>query len=152
MKNLLLLLASIVISITASSQFVARMEVKEPIPGLCNDKEVYVMFPSFKGQEQAICPVSNDSILKRLNAEVSFLKDSSGYNDKGMINVIINCKNDLVQAKIDNRTKYPDLDKQIEAVFSSLGQWKSGKLNRKQVDTSRLFSFKIMNGMFTFDR
>jgi hypothetical protein len=89
--------------------------------------------------------------LKRLNAEVPFLKDSSRYNDKGMINVIINCKNEVVQVKIDNATRHPELDKQVEAVFNSLGQWKSGKLNRKEVDTSRLFSFKIVNSVFTFD-
>ncbi len=150
MKITFLILFTSVICVTTSAQFVAKMEVKEPIPGVCNDKEVYVMFPSFKGQEQAVCPVSKDSILKRLNAEIPFLKDHPGYNDKAMIGLVINCKNQVVQCKMDNKTKSTDLDKQIELVFNSLGEWKAGKLNGKPVDTSNLFSFKIINGLFTF--
>ncbi len=150
MKITFLILFTSVICVTTSAQFVAKMEVKEPIPGVCNDKEVYVMFPSFKGQEQAVCPVSKDSILKRLNAEIPFLKDHPGYNDKAMIGLVINCKNQVVQCKMDNKTKSTDLDKQIELVFNSLGEWKAGKLNGKPVDTSNLFIFKIINGLFTF--
>ena len=45
--------------VVASAQFVAKMEVKEPIPGLCNDQEVYAIFPSFKGHEEAVCPLKN---------------------------------------------------------------------------------------------
>jgi hypothetical protein len=151
MKKIFLLLATPVICLTAGAQFVARMEVKEPISGLCNDKEVYVMFPSFKGQAEAVCPVSKDSILKRLNTEISFLKDSSSYNDKAIIGLVINCKGQVIQCKMDNKTKYPELDRQIEVVFNSLGQWKAGKLNGKAVDTSNLTSFKISNGVFIFN-
>jgi hypothetical protein len=52
---------------------------------------------------------------------------------------------------MDNKTKYPELDRQIEVVFNSLGQWKAGKLNGKAVDTSNLTSFKISNGVFIFN-
>jgi len=68
-----------------------------------------------------------------------------------MIGLVINCKGEVVQCKMDNKTKNPELDKQIEAVFNSLGSWKAGKLNGKEVDSSRLFSFKIKNGKFYFD-
>jgi len=149
MKIIFLALIASVISISASAQFVARMEIKEPIPGLCNAKE-YAMLPGFKGQEEAVCSVSEDSILKRLNTEVVFLKDNPKYSDKGMIGIIINCKSRVVQCKMDNLTKNPELDKQIENVFNSLGEWKAGKLNGKPVDTSKLFSFKILDGVFTF--
>jgi hypothetical protein len=74
MKNTLLLLFAFVVSLSASSQFVAVMEVKEPIPGICNNKGVYVMLPSFKGQERAVCPVSNDSIFKTTQRGSSLLK------------------------------------------------------------------------------
>ncbi|MBX9784507.1 MAG: hypothetical protein K2X48_14555 [Chitinophagaceae bacterium] len=138
--------------ILSNAQFVAKMEVKEPIPGICDSKNVCVMFPTFKRQEEAVCPVTNEEILKRLNAEVSFLKDKPDYTDKGMIGIIINCKGVVVQCKMDNKTKSTELDQQIEAVFNSLGEWKAGKLNKKSIDTSRLFSFKIVNGVFTFER
>jgi hypothetical protein len=151
MKRILLIFLTAVFGLTASAQFVAKMEVKEDIPGICDKNEVYVLFSSFKGQEEAICPVSKKEILKRINAEVAFLHDHPEYTDKGMIGLIINCKGEVVKCKMDNKTQDAALDIQIEAVFNSLGAWKAGKLNRKEIDSSRLFSFKIKNGQFTFD-
>ena len=135
----------------SSAQFVAMMEVKEPILGLCDDKKVYALFPSFKGQEEAECPVGEDVILERLNSEVAFLSNNPGYEDKGMIGLVINCKGEVVQCRMDNKTRSPELDAQIEAVFNSLGEWKPGKLKRKEVDTTRLFSFVIKDGKVSFD-
>jgi hypothetical protein len=63
-----------------------------------------------------------------------------------MVNIIINCKGEVVQCEIDNKTKYPELDNQIVAVFSSLGKWKPGKINGDRVDVSKLWSFVIENG------
>jgi hypothetical protein len=151
MKKILLILLITFTGLTASAQFVAKMEVKEDIPGICDKNEVYALFPSFQGQEEAVCPVTKKEILQKLNSEVAFLKDNPKYKDKGMIGIVINCKGEVVKCKMDNKTKNSDLDKQIEAVFNSLGNWKAGKLNGKEVDTSRLFSFKINNGKFTFD-
>ncbi|MFI5204948.1 MAG: hypothetical protein ACHQF2_10670, partial [Flavobacteriales bacterium] len=150
-KTLLLLLLVSLNGLMASAQFVAKLEVIEDIPGICDKNEVYAMFPSFKGQEEAVCPITKDEILKRLNEEVTFLKDNPKYKDKGMMGLIINCKGEVVQCKMDNKTKSAELDKQIEAVFNSLGIWKAGKLDGKEVDTSRLFSFSIKKGKFTFD-
>lgn len=151
MRQILITFFALLIYSATYSQFVATMEVKEPIPGLCNDKEVYALFPSFKGQEDAICPVSKDQILERLNNEVQFLKDNPKYDDKGMIGIVINCKGEVVKCKMDNKTKNPELDNQIEDVFNSLGTWKAGRLNKKDVDTSKLFSFKIKNGQVSWD-
>ena len=151
MKKTRLILILVAISLHSTAQFVAKMEIKTPIIGLCNNNDVYALFPSFNGQEESVCPISKDSILSRLNGEVSFLKDSSGFNDKGMIGLVINCKGEVVQCKISNKTKNSDLDMQIELVFNSLGKWKAGKLNGKTVDTSRLFSFRIIDGKFTFN-
>lgn len=151
MKILLIIFISITSLTPTFSQFVAKMEVKEPIEGICDSNEVYALFPSFKGQKLAECPVSEDEILKRLNTEIQFLKDNPDYNDKGMIGLIINCKGEVVQCKMDNETKNEELDRQIEAVFKNLGEWKAGKLNGKKVDTSRLFSFKIKKGIVYFE-
>jgi hypothetical protein len=149
-KTFLMLVISI-FGLTVSAQFVAKMEVKEDIPGICDKNEVYALFPSFKGQKEAVCPLTEDEILKRLNAEVTFLKDKPTYQDKGMIGLVINCKGAVVKCKMDNKTQSPDLDIQIEVVFNSLGSWKAGKLNGKTVDSSRLFSFEIKNGTITFN-
>lgn len=151
MPQTILTLICFLICFSSSAQFVAVMEVKEPIPGVCNDKKVYALFPGFKGQEEAVCPVSEAEILQRLNTDVKFLIDNPNYNDKGMIGLVINCEGKVVQCRMDNKTKNPELDKQIEAVFNSLGEWKPGKLKRKNVDTSQLFSFVITNGKVSFD-
>ena len=149
MKKTLITVMLLSFGLTLFGQFVAKMQVKDDIPGLCDKNEVYALLSFIEGQIQAKCPVSEDDILKRLNSEVTFLKDSSNYQDKGMINLIINCKGEVVQCKMDNKTKNSQLDKQIESVFNTLGKWKSGKLDGRKVDSSRLFSFTIVNGMFT---
>lgn len=151
MKKLLFTILTLIVGFSASAQFVAKMEVKEPIEGICDPNEVYALFPMFEGQEKAICPISKNEILKRLNSEVQFLKDNPKYKDKGMIGLIINCEGKVVKCKMDNKTKSPELDTQIEIVFNSLGEWKSGKLNGKKVDSSNLFSFKIKKGEFVFE-
>lgn len=150
-KKIFSTLLVFIIGFTASAQFVAKMEVKEPIDGICDPKEVYALFPSFEGQVEAICPVSKEDILKRLNSEIEFLITNPKYKDKGMIGLVINCKGDVVRCEMDNKTKSIDLDKQIELVFNSLGVWKSGKLNGKNVDSSLLFSFKIKKGVIIFE-
>jgi hypothetical protein len=107
MKKTFLILLISWCGLTSSAQFVAKMEVKEDIPGLCDKNEVYAIFPSFKGQEEAICPVSKEEILIKLNNQVSFLKDNPKYKDKGMIGLVINCKGEVVKCEKDNKTKSP---------------------------------------------
>ena len=149
MKKIFLIVLPLLTSTIASAQFVARMEVKEPIPGLCDEKEVYVMLPSFKGQVEAVCPLTDEQIAEKLNSEVKFLKENPTYNDKGMMGLVINCKGEVVKCAMDNETQSPELDIQIEAVFNNLGTWKAGKMKKREVDTSMLFSFVIENGVIT---
>ena len=151
MKKILLSILTFILYTNSSAQFVATMEVKEPIPGICNEKAVYALFPSLKGQQEAVCPITKDEILKRLNAEVTFLKEKPKHKDKGMVNLILNCKGEVLICRIDNKTKSADLDSQIVAVFNSLGVWKPGKLDGKEVDSTLLYSFKIKKGVITLD-
>jgi len=151
MKKIFILLL-LACGTAASAQFVAKMEVKEPIPGICDDKEVYALFPMFEGQVEAVAPVTKDELLKKLN-EISYLKDNPKTKTKGMVSLVINCKGKVVQCEMDgnNKTSSEALDKQIVAVFNSLGEWKPGKLNGKEVDSSRLFSFKVKGGKISWD-
>jgi hypothetical protein len=52
---------------------------------------------------------------------------------------------------MDNKTKVPELDHQIEAVFATLKTWTPAKLKRREVDSSQLFSFTIENGQLTLN-
>ena len=150
MKKILLFMSMTIVSFIASAQFVARMEMKEDVAGICDKNNVYAIFP-VKGQKEAVCPISIEDIFKRLNNEVAFLKENPSYKDKGMINLLINCKGEVVKCEMDNKTQSTILDKQIEEVFNSLGIWKAAKLNGKEVDSSKLFSFVIKNGKISED-
>jgi hypothetical protein len=146
MKSVIaLLLFTMSLHIT-TAQMVAKVEIKEPIPGLCNYKEVYSLFPMFGDQKQAVCPVTNDEIQRRLDSALVFLKDHPTFKDKGMVSILINCKGEVIKCEMDNKTKDTTLDEQIVAVFKILGQWKAGLLNGKAVDSMRLYSFDIKNG------
>ena len=56
-----------------------------------------------------------------------------------------------MQCKIDNKTKDPVLDEQVVNVFKTLTSWKAGKLNGKNVDSMKLWSFEIADGKITID-
>jgi hypothetical protein len=99
MKNSITLIA-LIFTFAASAQFVAKVEMKEDLPGICDKNEVYALFPGFKGQQEAVCPVSKDEILKKLNKEVTFLKDNPKFDDKGMVGMFINCKGEVVECKM----------------------------------------------------
>lgn len=146
MKSIFLLTISILILSGLRAQIVAKVEVKEPIEGLCNDKEVYSLFPMFGDQKQAVCPVSDAEIKRRLDSAVTFFKDNPKHKDKGMVGIWINCKGEVVKCEMDNKTKDATLDSQIVAVFNTLGKWEAGLLNGKPVDSMRLYSFEITKG------
>lgn len=135
---------------TGVSNMVATMQVTEPIPGVCNNSRVIAILPfPGNGQIKAQAPLTNQEIEEQLNSNVNFFHDKSDYNDKGMVNLIVNCKGQMVRCKIDNKTKSPTLDEQIVAVFSILEKWKPGTINGESVDTSVLYSFKIENGIIS---
>lgn len=130
---------------------VAKMEVKEPIEGICNNEEVYAIIPGLSNQKEAKCPVSKDAILVRLHFRVDYIKKNPKHKDKGMIAVIINCKGEVVRCKMDQKTKSEELDKQIEKVFSELGDWEAAQVGGEDVDSVLLYSFKIKKGIFRWD-
>jgi hypothetical protein len=146
MKKIFLLFVIFQVSINSFSQMVARVEMKKKIEGICDSKNVYTLFPMFGDQKEAICSVSDSIMEERLNKEVEFLKDKPNYKDKGMVNIFINCKGEAVQCEIDNKTKSSVLDEQIVAVFKTLTTWKAGKLDGKEVDSMRIWSFEIKKG------
>lgn len=131
---------------------VAVMQVNEPIPGVCNNSKIIAILP-FPGNNQieAKAPMAIEEITKLLNENVSYLKDKPSYNDKGMVSLIVNCKGQMVQCKIDNKTQSPELDAQIVEVLSKLEKWEAGSVNGESVDTVVLYSFTIVNGKISLD-
>lgn len=145
------ILISSAVYCSVNAQVVGTMEIKEPIEGVCNQKGVYTLFPMLGGEQvRAVCPVSKEEILKRLNSEMSYFKDNPKYKGKAGVNIIINCKGEVAQCKMSPKTKDEELDKQILKVFNSLGEWKNGTLGGKAVDSVELFTFKIKKGVFYY--
>lgn len=144
--QLALTICTLSLSVAAQAQFVAKMEVKEPIDGVCNNDGVYVLFPGFDGQVPAQGPLTKEEIQARLDEGLAFLNENPKFKGEGMIGLIVNCKGELVQCNMDNKTKSAELDRQIEDVFRTLTTWTPGKLNGRAVDTSILYSFKIKGG------
>lgn len=151
MKLFVCLIALALIFPVANAQMVAKVVFKKPIKGLCNAKEVYSLFPMFGDQLEAFCPLSDDDIVNRLDSLVVFLQDNPKYSGKGMVSIMINCKGEMVNCEIDNKTKEADLDRQVVAVFSTLGKWEPGLLNGKPVDSMQLYSFTIKEGKISIE-
>ena len=74
MKSLILVFLSTFSYLATTAQFVARMEAKEPIPGVCNIKNIIVPFPNFKGQKAEVMPISKKDLEVRLNNELNSLE------------------------------------------------------------------------------
>ncbi|MCB9194727.1 MAG: hypothetical protein H6600_07630 [Flavobacteriales bacterium] len=136
---------------TYSQEFIATVQLKEKIEGVCDSSAVYALFPMFSNQIEAKCPVSEPAIVNRLNNHVQYLKDNPKTKAKGMVSVMINCNGEVVQCKIDNSTQITELDAQIVAVFADLGQWTAGQYKGENVDNMRLYSFKIKKGFIFFE-
>jgi len=135
---------------SSMNNMIATMQVDEPIAGVCDNSMVIAILPfPGNGQIKAKAPMTDEELEKKLNSEVAFLKANPGYNDKGMVNLIVNCKGKMVRCEIDNKTQSPELDKQIVDIFSKLKNWEAGTVNGKHVDTSVLYSFKIENGIIS---
>ncbi len=146
------ILVTILLSCSSSknsqhSNMVARMQVDEPIPGVCDNNNVIAILP-FPGNDQieAIASKTDKEIEILLNSKVDFLRTHPDYNDEGTVGLIVNCKGEMVRCHISNKTKSEELDSQIVAVFAQLKNWNSGKVNRKSVDTIKIFGFTINGG------
>jgi hypothetical protein len=148
MKNTTLMLFTVFMSFTLYSQTIKTDPKKPP---LCDERSLYSLQPSIKGQVQAICPLSKETIAKKLNAEVKYLKSHPGLTDKGRIGWVINCKGQVSLCQMDAKTTSPELDKQLETALSYLGDWKPGTLYEKPVDSSVLYVIVITKGVISIE-
>lgn len=132
------------------NKIVARMAVEEPIPGVCDNSNVFIILPiPGNGQENAVCSKTEEQILSDLKSKLTYLNDKPNYTDSTSLTLIINCEGDLVQNKIGVASQSPELDQQILSVFEGLKKWVPGKIRGKKVDTVELIKVKIINGILS---
>jgi len=146
MKVITTCLFLLIFSFASTAQFVAKVQMKDSIEGICDHDNVYSLFDGFDGQVSAECSVSKNQMEKQLNEELTFLKEHPKFKGKGMIGFFINCEGEVVQCDIDNETGKPELDAEILRIFQTYTEWKHGTFNGKAVDTHELFSYEIKKG------
>lgn len=151
MKKNLFTLCLIAISLQGFSQFIATVEMKENIDGICNYKHVYALFAGFKGQVKAKCSLKKEEIQNLLNEKVTFLKANPKFKGKGMVGVFINCKGETINWDLSGNSKNNELDQQILDVFKTLTIWTPGTLDGINVDTHELISYKIKKGVLILE-
>ncbi|HEU4717698.1 MAG TPA: energy transducer TonB [Bacteroidia bacterium] len=148
MKKILLSLFAGLLCAAANAQFVARMEVKEPLPGACDSTNVYALFTGFTGQIPPVAPWDEKQLGAKLQ-NIQFLKDNPKFKGKMMINCIINCKGEMIKCTVDNKSGNDELDKQVLAIFQDMKKWTPGTLDGNAVDTTVLYSIEIKKGKIT---
>lgn len=149
MKNLISIISILTFSVSIQAQFVARVEMKYKVDGICDYDNVYGLFNGFDGQIVPECSVSNAGMQKQLN-QVQYLKDNPKFKGKGMVGVYINCEGEAIGWRVSVKTN-DKLDQQLIEIFESFDEWTVGTLNKEAVDCSVLFSYKIKKGVLTLN-
>lgn len=128
------------------AQLTATVQLEEPIEGLCDWKEVFVLFSGFRDQKEAVCPVSKAEIRERLETQLTYIKENSKFKGKFTINLYLNCKGEVVQCQLSKPSKSEEFNTQVEAIFNNLGEWKPGTFEDEAVDSTISYSFEVKKG------
>ena len=116
----------------------------EKLSGICNPENITARFSIF-----TYIPSSNKRIKKiekELNSKIKSLKTYSSLSEERMINLVLNCKGEVLKSKIDAKKIQSDIKSEIENAFKTLRIWKEKKYNG-EIDCSILITFKIENGV-----
>jgi len=123
---------------------------KKAIEGICKNSPVFDIKPTDNnGHVKAKAFKTDDAILKQLNRKVGFLKDKPNYQDKGTVELIINCRGKLSKCSMSNKTQDEGLDIQILSVFRQLKNWSPATMRARPVNSRILYNFSIKNGEIT---
>ncbi|MCU0422158.1 MAG: hypothetical protein MUC81_05040 [Bacteroidia bacterium] len=150
--TLLTLVVLVMIACSSSKKggmknMVARMQVKSPIDGVCDNNNVIVILPiPGNAQQKALPPITFQELANLLNEKLSFLKDNPTYTAKGYINVIINCKGEMVQCLANSKDLDEKLNKELETLIGEFKQWKPATVQNKIVDSMQLISIEVNQG------
>jgi ArsR family metal-binding transcriptional regulator len=151
MSKTSLSLLFLVFAFPLSAQIVAIREVKEPIPGVCDNAKVYAAL-IFDGQVGQKCAMPKAEVEALLNSNVTYLQKNPKFKLKKYesVSTIVNCSGELVAVELD--TKSPEFNEQVIKVFRELKTtWTSGTINGKPVDSADLWGIAIKKGRIVLD-
>lgn len=134
----------------SQNDFILKIELKEPIVGVCDMNNFYILTNSYQGQKEAKPAQTKAEILDSLKVYTSFLKQNPKYKNQITITMIINCKGEVISCKYSEKKKSTELENSFLKVFNSLTNWEAGQLNGKNVDSEIRFGFEINKGILIF--
>lgn len=149
MRPLILLTFFALMTFHSEAQFVAKVEMKDSISGICNHEEVYALFNQLDGQVEPRCSLNRAQMEVLLNNNLQFLTDNPKFKGKGAIGVYINCNGDPLQWEVSTKSKSSELDTQVLNIFKTFTVWNPGTLNNNAVDARVSFSYTIKKGKLT---
>lgn len=130
----------------------ATMELKKPVPGVCNKDMVLVLMPFMSAnQVEAEAPQTNEEIAAELS---KFVAPTDLYAEEAIsstMHVIINCKGKVVSVEVNDTEIPPGLARQIESYFKAMPNWKPGTHSGKVFDSVRLITIRIENGVLSLE-
>ncbi|MCB0399808.1 MAG: hypothetical protein KDD26_09350 [Winogradskyella sp.] len=114
--------------------------------GICNPENVEARFSIFTYTSQTKFKIKK--IENELNSRLKLLTTYLNLSEDRMINIVLNCKGDVLKSEIDAKKIDHNIKNEIENTFKMLTIWKKRKYNGG-TDSSILISFKIENGMIS---
>ena len=145
MRHIFFLLTFFVCSSVSIGQTLqARIDVPEKIEGLCNQDEYYHLMNGMGDQTEAVCPLTLAQIYNKLVAELNLEKEFPKFKGSDGVNVSINCNGEVILVEADFKDER--LNQKMREIFASLGEWKTGTMLGKKVDSAVLYAIKIKKG------
>ena len=118
----------------------------ENLNGICNPENVEARFSIFTYTYRTNFRIRK--IENELNSKLNSLKKYSSLSEDRMINIVLNCKGDVLKSEIDAKIIESNIKNEIENAFRMLSIWKKRKYNGS-IDSSILISFKVENGIIS---
>ena len=132
------------------SQMTAKVQLKEPIEGICDNDNIYSLMDFQEGQIEAEPNLSEGQIEKELNNSIKFLDKYPKYKGKGIVSIFINCKGESLKVTSQVlKKRNTELENELIEYFKLITKWKPGTYYKKTVDSDRTYSFKIKKGLLT---
>ncbi len=151
MNELKLLLLSLIFAVTTLSGFGQAHYLKDTLgyEGACRAGRIYDVSFRLLKNKPAKCLVSDEEILKRLNA-IRWLRQNEMKKAKGSIMLIINCEGDLIDARWIKEGVNEELNYFIAELFKKHNKWEPALLNNKPVDSYVIRKLRIKNGVVSW--
>lgn len=132
------------------AQFIATVELKEPIDGMCSET-MFALFSSLDNQQQAKLNMTDQELIALMNEKIPSLKTNLKFKADAVMAFYINCESEVIKTSSGLKDKTSQLSIEIEKFLAETGSWTAGKYQNENVDCSELIAIKIKKGVIYLD-